>query len=190
MNTPAHLVFGLTAFGRPNQTAVTIAALIGSFLPDLSLYLMAGICLFVLGMSPQRVFDELYFSDSWQQVFAIDNSFVLWGIALAVCLWRRSAKGVALTGAAILHLMFDFPLHHDDARRHFWPISNWVFESPYSYWDRAHHGGVISWIENALVAVMAVVLVMRFRAVWPRIGIALLAGMQLVPFIMFSIMFG
>ncbi|MEL6701895.1 MAG: cobalamin biosynthesis protein CobQ, partial [Pseudomonadota bacterium] len=78
MNTPAHLIIGAAAFGRPDAAQVTLAALLGGFLPDASLYLMAGVAIFGMGISPEVVFRDLYFSDAWQQVFAIDNSFVLW----------------------------------------------------------------------------------------------------------------
>ena len=81
MNTPAHLIFGMAAFGRPDATRVTLAALAGAMLPDLSLYVLAGTSIFFLGIDPQIVFDDLYFSDSWQLIFKIDNSFILWGIA-------------------------------------------------------------------------------------------------------------
>ena len=39
MNTPAHLLFGVAAFGKPDRRGVTAAALGGSLIPDLSLYL-------------------------------------------------------------------------------------------------------------------------------------------------------
>lgn len=137
MNTPAHLLLGAAALGR-GQRHLIWAAMLGATLPDLSLYLMAGVSIAVLGIPPNIVFDELYFSQAWQTVFAIDNSFFLWGILFALAFWRKSPWALALTGAALLHLCLDFPLHHDDGRPHFWPLSNWVFESPYSYWDIRH----------------------------------------------------
>lgn len=154
MNTPAHLLLGLAAFGRKDARSVSWAAAAGALLPDLSLYVLAGTSLFILGISPQRVFDELYFSDSWQAVFAVDNSFVIWGLVLALCLWRRWLPGVAFAGAGLLHLLLYFALHHDDARRHFFPVSDWVWESPLSYWDSAHHAGWVAPI-GALAAVVA-----------------------------------
>ncbi|MGR3433709.1 MAG: cobalamin biosynthesis protein CobQ, partial [Shimia sp.] len=134
MNTPAHLLVGAAAFSRPGAAGVTAAALIGGLLPDASLY---GLTLWELarGTSPDVIFRELYFSDDWQGVFAVDNSFVLWGLAFAVA-WRLGpAWTVASTGAALLHLALDFPFHAEDARAHFWPISSWKFVSPISYWD-------------------------------------------------------
>lgn len=56
MNTPAHLIFGLVAFGKPGAPKVTAAALAGALIPDLSLYLMAGWHLIVLQTDPNIVF--------------------------------------------------------------------------------------------------------------------------------------
>ncbi len=190
MNTPAHLIFGLAAFSKRGQGAVTAAALTGALLPDLSLYLLAGSAIFVLGIEPETVFRDLYYSQTWQTIFQIDNSFLIWGALLALALWRKSAWAVALTGAALLHLAFDFPLHHDDGRAHFWPVSDWVFESPVSYWDPNHYGGLVSVIEIAACLALSVVLWRRFPDLWPRIGIAALMVAQAAPIIMWSLMFG
>lgn len=161
MNTPAHLLIGAAAFGRPGTLPILTAAFVGALLPDLSLYVMAGTALFILGISPERVFNELYFSDAWQTVFGIDNSFLIWGVLLGIALWRQVPWAVALTGAAILHLCLDIPLHHDDGRAHFWPVTNWVFESPYSYWDTGHGAAWIAPIEAALATAALVALWMR-----------------------------
>ena len=180
MNTPAHLIFGLTAFGRPNRPRVTVAALIGAFMPDMSLYAMVGTSIYILGISPRRVFREMYYSDAWQQVFAIDNSFVVWGALLAMALWRKSAVAVAFTGAALLHIAFDFPLHNHDARMHFWPLSTWVFESPFSYWDRSFHANIVGPLELAVSMLLCVLLLIRFRH-WPmRLLIVALGAIELM----------
>ena len=174
MNTPAHLIFGAAAFGRPAQRWTLTAALAGAMVPDLSLYLMAGWHLLVLGTDPQVVFRELYYSDAWQSVFAVDNSLVLWGAMLAIALWRRWPVLVAFAGAAALHIAFDLPLHAGDGRAHFWPLSDWVFDSPFSYWDRRHGAGWIGPIELGASAVLVAVLWRRVRA-WPwRVAFAVL----------------
>ena len=176
MNTPAHLLVGAAFFGRPPQTVILAAAFAGAMIPDLSLYLMAGISLFVLGIPPSTVFNELYFSTAWQTVFAIDNSFVLWGLLMVAALWRKVPWAVALTGAALLHLGFDFPLHHDDGRPHFWPLTGWIYESPISYWDRAHGAMWVAPLEAALSAACAVALWLRRPPLW----VAVLAGVLLL----------
>jgi len=181
MNTPAHLIFASAAFAKPGQAKVIVAALIGGFLPDASLYLMAGVSLFVLGIDPQEVFGQLYFSDAWQLVFSIDNSFILWGLAFGIALYLRSGWGIALTGGALLHLAFDFPLHHDDGRAHFWPLTDWKFESPLSYWDRDHYGHIIGPIEMLMCALCTVVLWRRFSGWGMRTLFGSLLALQFAP---------
>ncbi|MEJ6389504.1 cobalamin biosynthesis protein CobQ [Gymnodinialimonas ulvae] len=163
MNTPAHLIFGAAAFGRPEMRWTLGAALAGGLLPDLSLYLMVGWHLLVVGTPAQVVFDELYFSDSWQTIFAIDNSLILWGALLGVALWRSLPVLLAFAGAGLLHIALDLPLHAGDGRPHLWPLSDWVFDSPFSYWDSLYGAGWIGPLELAVSAFLVVVLWRRVR---------------------------
>lgn len=189
MNTPAHLIFGAAAFARPGDRRVNVAALAGALLPDLSLYLMASWSLFVLRLPPETVFGELYFSDRWQAVFAVDNSIPLWSLVLGVGLVLRNRVVVAFAGAGLLHLALDFPLHHDDARRHFWPVSDWVFQSPLSYWDSRFHGNIVGPLEIAACLALCGVLWRRFRE-WPaRALILIAAGAEAMPGLLFMLMF-
>lgn len=165
MNTPAHLLLGAAAFGRGERKLIW-AALAGSLLPDLSLYLLVGVSLYVLDLPAQTVFRELYYSDLWQTIFAIDNSVFLWSGVLALAVWRRVPWAIALAGAALLHIAFDLPLHHDDGRAHFWPFSDWIFESPFSYWDHRHGADMVAPVAAVLSVICAVLLWMR-RPGWP-----------------------
>lgn len=189
MNTPAHLIFATAAFARPYEPRRTLAAVCGALAPDLSLYLMSFTALFVLGYSPQYVFDTLYFSPAWQQVFAIDNSFILWGLAFGLCAYMKAKNAMVFTASALLHLAFDFPLHHDDARAHFWPISDWVFESPLSYWDPNHHGGTVGAIEVAVSLALCVVLFIRFESFRSRALIGVMAMTQVMPLVLWAYVF-
>ncbi len=188
MNTPAHLIVGMAAFGRPADGKTTAAALAGSFLPDASLYAMSLAAL-AMGYPAREIFGRLYFSDAWQQVFAVDNSFVLWGLGLGVALVARRAWAVALAGAALLHLVFDFLLHHHDARLHFWPLSDWKFVSPLSYWDPAHYGNILGPAEVALVTLLGIGLLLRFRSVAARLTILIVAALEITPFLVWRLMF-
>lgn len=189
MNTPAHLIFGLAAFGRADQKAVTAAALVGALIPDLSLYVLSVWHLAILETPARVVFGELYFSSTWQNIFRIDNSILLWSIALGVAAMARSKVGFALCGAALLHLFLDFPLHHDDGRAHFWPITNWIFQSPVSYWDPNHHGQIVGALEIGAALIACVVLWRRFRALPMRALIVLLGILEAAPAILWAFVF-
>lgn len=178
MNTPAHLLIGWAAFGRKHSERLAIAALIGALMPDLSLYVMAGTSLFLLEIPPSVVFGELYFSGAWQTVFAIDNSFIVWGVLFALAVAFKRDWGIALCGAALLHLALDFPLHHDDGRAHFWPVSNWIFESPVSYWDHRHHAAIVGPMELALAAGCAFAIIGKQLLRKTTLAVALLLAME------------
>jgi hypothetical protein len=189
MNTPAHLIFGLAAFGNPNKRAVTAAALAGAFIPDFSLYALAGWELLVQGTDPQIVFGQMYYSESWQAIFRIDNSFILWGVLLVIGLMARSGVVIALCGAALIHLALDFPLHNDDARAHFWPLTNWKFISPVSYWDPKYYGHIVGPIEVAMVLGASIYAWRRFKTRTMRALILVLAIIEAAPLILFRLMF-
>jgi len=181
MNTPAHLLIGAALMGKRGQPAVIWAAMAGGLAPDLSLYLLAGSAIFLLGIAPETVFGELYFSPAWQTVFSIDNSVFLWAAGLALAVWARRAWAVAFAGAGLIHIGLDFPLHHDDGRAHFWPLSGWIFESPLSYWDHRHGAGWIAPLEGALSAAAAVRLWL-WRPGWKImavVGLLLLAELSI-----------
>ena len=189
MNTPAHLIVALAAVGKADRPRVNTAALLGAFAPDASLYAMATVSIWGLGIPAERVFRELYYSDAWQTVFAIDNSAILWGLGLVVALWVRSAAGFAFAGAGLLHIALDFPLHTHDGRAHFWPLTDWIFRSPVSYWDPAHYGTIVGPLEIGASLALCILLWKRFRGWLMRGLIAALALAEIAPLILWTLMF-
>lgn len=174
MNTPAHLIFGAAVFGRPGRPLVTVLAMAGGFAPDASLYAMFVWCRYVLDVPARTIFREYYYSDAWMRVFSVDNSFVVWGVAFALARAAHSAVWTAFTGAALLHLAFDFPLHNYDARPMFWPLTGARFVSPVSYWDNAYYAQIVGPIEVAISLVLVAYLLVRFRTWLLRGAFALL----------------
>ena len=171
---------GAAAFGKPDKRAVTWAALAGAFAPDLSLYLMFAVSRFFYEIPAETIFRELYYSDAWQQVFAIDNSFLLWGIALGLAVWRRVPWAIAFTGAALLHIALDFPLHNHDARMHFWPLTDWKFYSPISYWQSSRGGNLVGAAELTISAICVVYLFRRIKDFALRIAFGTLAVLEVM----------
>lgn len=195
MNTPAHLIFAAAAFARAEKApgdgarGVNAAALLGGFLPDFSLYFAFAWGTAVLGMSPGFFFGEVYFWPEMQAIFAIDNSFVVWGAMLTVALIVRHLPLIAFAGSGLMHLVFDFTLHNNDARMHFWPVSDWVFISPVSYWDPDHHGDVFAIFEIGVCVVLLALLWRRFEGMWARAMILAGLGLQIGPTVAFGLMF-
>lgn len=180
MNTSAHILIGAAAFGQGNSRRISIAAVLGALVPDVSLYVLSGVSILILGISPQIVFDELYFSQSWQIVFSIDNSFILWGLLLGYALVRKNSVLVAFAAAALLHISTDFLMHHEDARAQFWPISNWRFLSPISYWDSTHHANWVAPLEGLMTLACGFVLWRRHKALMVRTSVVVLLVAELL----------
>jgi hypothetical protein len=137
----------------------------------------------VQGWSGDETWNLHYWMEPWQFLGAISNSFVLFGIVLALSLWRQWPLVVFASAAALVHIAFDFPLHADDAHRHFWPLSDWRFHSPISYWDSGQNGAAGGAIESLAVLVASLFLWRRFSGFRPRLVLALLLALQLAAFV-------
>ena len=190
MNTPAHLVLAAAAFARRHERPRNAVVFVGAFLPDASLYGMVAINGFVRDMPPEQIFGESYYHPFWQSVFAVDTSFLVWGAVLIFGFLLKSILLKVFAGAGLLHLALDFPLHHDDGRAHFWPASDWIFESPLSYWDPSAYGWLIAPLEIAICLVLMAVLWRRFQGTPARVTIALTSVALLAPAILFAVMLG
>ena len=194
VTTPAHAALSLIVLGRSERNALPVA--LGAVAPDapmLVFYLWERL---VRGVSEGRIWSERYFDPGWQVVFDIPSSIPLLALALCILLvlvGRRStagripSAGVAATprparlaawalfvASMILHALGDLPLHREDAHRHFFPISDWRFTSPVSYWDPDHYGGYAAVGEVVLVLAVSVFLfrVYRGRGRWIVAGVA------------------
>ncbi len=160
---------------------VTIAAVAGFLLPGASLYFLESHALFIQGVPPSVVFGQLYFFDAWHRIFSIDNSIFVWLALLSTGYWlRRDWLNVA-AASALLHILTDFPLRHDDGRAHFWPISDWVFERPVNSWNPAHYGDIIAPLEEVFCGDLCVVLWCRFKGWLAHILTLSAAVIQVLP---------
>ena len=174
MHTQTHLLIGAAALGRPGRAGMGLAAGFGSVLPDIPAIVMAGWALLVQRRDADEVFRVAYFSDAWHAVLAPAHSVPLWALVLAggFALGRDVVK--AFAGGGLLHMAFDLPVHADDPHRHFWPLSDWRFESPVSYWDPAHFGLWVAPLEVAAGLALVVLLWRRWSSRWARAGLLLL----------------
>lgn len=187
MNTQSHVLLGVALFSRREIPGTGVAAVAGSVAPDLPLY-----ALFVIarmsGYSNSQFFREMYWQEPVPTLMGAGHSFAIYGgLALVgMVLWRRQEGASFLTRpvtphrarfgqlltifalSALLHALFDFLLHREDAHMQFWPLSRWVFRSPVSYWDPSHYGNYWGLAEAALGIICAVVIWRRYSRWWVR----------------------
>lgn len=91
-------------------------------------------------------------------------------------LGRRGAEWprVRIVAASmLLHVAVDLPLHGEDAHRHFYPLSDWRFVSPVSYWDPARYGRIVAPFELLLVAILSALIYRRVRTPAGRVALIL-----------------
>lgn len=168
MNTPAHMVLGLAVLGRRPRRREWAAILAGGFLPDAALFWEAA-----YGRGSAGVFVEIL------------NSVPVWAAILIGALATNRRALALLAAAALLHVGFDLALHADDARQHFWPLSDWRLISPVSFWDADHHGRLFGVLEAALFAVCFAVIWRRLRAWWEKALAAVFAALYALTFVHF-----
>jgi hypothetical protein len=169
MNTPAHVILNLFLLRgeekKSNQAAVTFGAL----LPDLPIY---GFYFYekVIQKVPESViWRKHYLLGSWQNFFDVFHSIPLAAAGLALSVLKRAKTCVLLFVSILLHLVTDFFLHNDDAHGHFFPLTDWRFYSPVSYWDPQHHGTIATWIEIGVTVFLGIFLIRYFKLALNRV---------------------
>ena len=161
-----------------------IAVLAGSLIPDMFIYVAAIWLTVFAGVTHEELWDDIYFQDPMQTWGAIFNSLPLYATLAAIgVVFRQTTLGklTLLFGlAAIIHILTDLPVHADDAHRHFWPVSDWRFYSPVSYWDKNYHAPWVMIVETALVLGSITILWRRFSARWVRLVLGLLGFLMII----------
>ena len=161
MNTPAHAAINLCLLATRAQPTAQVAVLVGAALPDLPMIGFYFVQKAIIGRPEVEIWGEAYYDATWQAFFDIFNSLPLMIIGALLCTWLGYRLLRLMLVSMMLHVVGDLPLHHDDAHRHFYPFSDWRFESPLSYWDPNHYGHIVSAVE-LVVAFICLIIVFRY----------------------------
>lgn len=175
MNTPSHIILNALVLGTGPRKALWLPITAGALVPDLP---MVGFYVYQRSLrhAPEsQIWNDLYFEPHWQAFFDGFNSLPM-ALLGALAAWRLARPAwVAFFLSVGLHCLGDLPLHREDAHGHFFPISDWRFVSPVSYWDPSFHGSWVAAGEGILVIAGSLSL-MRRSTPWRVIGAVTLAG--------------
>ena len=151
MNTPSHAIINLFLLGKQSLPQANLPIFLGAILPDIPIFLFYGWAKLIAGQSEKQIWSETYYKPVWQNIVAIFHSIPLALSGWLIADYFNWESLEILFISLVLHSLGDLPVHNDDAHRHFFPLSNYRFISPISYWDRKHHGAIVSLLELLLV---------------------------------------
>ncbi|MEM6535075.1 MAG: cobalamin biosynthesis protein CobQ [Pseudomonadota bacterium] len=176
MNTPTHVIAAAAILAKSGDNRCNMVVMAGALIPDLSIYALV-IWAALAGRLDTSLWSETYWSEPWQTLGAVSNSVPLALVLLAISVWRAWPILGVFAAALLVHAVLDLPVHADDAHRHFWPVTDWRFVSPISYWDSDHHGAYGRLLDCVILLAGIAVLWRRFETSWVRWLLGLLAAM-------------
>ncbi|MCP4183742.1 MAG: hypothetical protein GY761_10550 [Hyphomicrobiales bacterium] len=198
MFTQTHLLLNSAILTKRHAFSRNCSVVAGALFPDSDVWLM-----FLVERAKNtpgcEIFHYRYLQEPWISLQAAFNSFLVYVTLFAVgylfsrttalrplsrtgLLNTRASDGLIragvlmmlFSGSALLHISIDFLLHNEDARRQFWPVSNWIFRSPLSYWDPNYFGNYFAVFEILLGVSLTIILWRRFPVLKLRIILVLI----------------
>ena len=172
MLTQSHIAIGLLLAAKSGRRAAITGAILGGIAPDFSMVPMMLVSYFLLGQDMEQIWSLTFYSAPWWTIDQITNSAPLYAVIAGVSAFAMRGNThwlprfiLAFSLTALLHVGFDFLTHASDGHIHFWPLTDFVFASPVSYWESDHHGRLFGFIE-ALAGLVAVVVLWRMYSGW------------------------
>jgi len=162
VNTPSHLVINLALLGGVADNPPVAAVALGSMLPDLPIWIYFLQARLIRRLPQHVIWSKACDDSAWNDASDATHSFPLIILPMAVSAWLQEPWWSWLFASMGLHALFDLLLHHDDAHRHFFPLSGWRFASPVSYWDVRYHGAIAARLEVFAVLLACIVLWQRY----------------------------
>jgi len=183
MNTQSHAILNLfllrKIFKEKINKVKNINTIIvfGSILPDIPMFFFFFWYTFVVPTAQQTIWRTLYFTEGWQTLFNLFNSIPIFLIIAGLAYYFSKTRLFIFALANLLHFVEDFFVHQEDAHAHFFPLSNYKFSSPISYWNSSGYGAYFSMIETIVILVLSIYLFKQIKTWW---GKALLIGANVV----------
>lgn len=154
--TPSHIVYAW-ALSRSKIThgfqsaKSTVVFILGALTPDVPVYLFFIVEGLIKQRSQEIMWDQMYFESWWSILFTLSHSLIVWPLLFSIAWLARAPliKWFALSG--IIHICTDFLVHTHDAYKHFWPLSEWRFVSPLSYYDISSFGDIVGFLDSLCV---------------------------------------
>jgi hypothetical protein len=172
----AFYTWALAKHGVKAGRAAGISGAIGGSFPDIPAFVATayyvGPTFASEGWSAmdEEMLQNIYFTGPFGGTGSTLHSAVpvvaLLGLYFAFKMGRRDGRSILLWFLLgwFGHTVADFLTHVDDTRPLFWPISNWEWSSPISYYNSAYYGTEFQLVNNSLMLFLIVLLLaLRIR---------------------------
>jgi len=152
----AHAFWAWYPFRRRPWVGPLVA---GAILPDLPY------CVFFVAAALEhgpRAFTDLgVWRSIWGHPVVVGlHSFLPWGAAMLLLIstraWRRAPALAAFLAGWGLHVVIDMLTHRSDGYPILWPLSDYRFPTPVSYWEPAYYGRTFSLVCDGAIAVLLI----------------------------------
>jgi len=150
-------MINLLILSGSDDRKLTPFIVIGAVLPDVGMFIFY-LWQLTLGTGESTIWSVEYHRAGWQAIFDLSHSIplALFGMLIG---WKTNRPWLLVFFISILlHTLGDLPLHQEDAHRHFFPLSDWRFFSPVSYWNPDYYGNWVSLLECLAVIASAIYL--------------------------------
>lgn len=173
MNTPTHMIVSYALLrSRAKKKLDAFWIILGGLLPDLMIFVLFFYAL-LFDVPMREVWDVLYFTDFWQNLIDCFNSIPITIVFVLIAVAIKWQGGILLGASLFIHILGDIFLHNDDAHRHFFPLSDYKFISPVSYWDPDHLSWLGMIIEYGVLGIALYFLWPHLRTFYAKVPIVL-----------------
>jgi hypothetical protein len=148
MHTPGHALINLAFIG--SMLGHEGAVVLGAVLPDVPIFILY-VRERLRGTPEETIWSVCYQHRAWLAIIHGAHSIPLTALGIGVAWLLGASTFLAFFASAFLHACCDLPVHAIDAHRHFLPLSQYRFQSPFSYWDVRFHARYVALFEAALV---------------------------------------
>ncbi len=153
-------MINLLILGRNHDRKKAAYIVVGAVLPDVAM-IVFYLWHLVRGTAESTIWSVEYYRSGWQASFDLFHSIPLALLGMLVC-WKTNRSWLlVLFTSILLHALGDLPLHQNDAHRHFFPLFDWRFFSPVSYWNPAYYGNWVGLVECLAVIGAAIYLYLK-----------------------------
>ena len=178
MTTQSHAILNIALLSRRNRSFLHSYACLGAVIPDLPIFIFFAVESFILRTPQREMWGSRYFMEAWQNFFDIFNSVPLILIVLGIGYYLiHSERLTVVAWSMLIHCAFDFLTHNDDGHHHFFPLSDFIFASPISYWDRDHYAEIFAPIERLVILAASIYLFPRLKT---RLGRVVLVAINVL----------